>query len=110
MRRRILLFVKKVIESLPGLPEVEKDSNGNTTSFESTEEFELTDETSVDTGFIPFDGNNFELHLNATFSYYDNANVEYPTILNALQETPPYNGFLIRYEGSQLYLVHQSTH
>lgn len=112
--RRLILAQKRertiIKEDEPGLPTVTVDSTGNILSYESSEEFEITGDSNVDTGFIPFDGKDFEIHLKATFSYYDNMYVEYPTILNAMEETPPYNGFIIRYEGSQLYFVHQSAH
>ena len=110
--RRLLLQTLKVIikDDEPGTPTVTVDPNGNVSSYESNEEFEITGDSNVDTGFIPFDGKDFQIHLKATFSYYNNMSVEYPTILNAMEEVPPYNGFIIRYEGSRLYFVHQSDH
>lgn len=112
--RRLLLaqLINKVIvkEDEPGTPTVEMDAAGNISSYESSEEFEISDNSNIDTGFIPFDGRDFEIHLKATFAYYDNIQTEYPTILNAMDETPPYNGFIIRYESSQLYFVHKSSH
>ena len=94
-----------------GKPKVYKDADGNITSYEFTDDSISTDgSTNFDTGIVALNGKAFTLTLKCTFAYKDNKNVNYPTLLNALEEVSPYNGFLIRYEGSQLYFVCGSKH
>lgn len=87
-----------------------EDSDKEITEYTiSNQEFDGTNH--IDTRFVPFDGKNFEMTLKAKFTYADNpGDSGYPTLLNALEEISPYNGFLIRYEGSTLYFVHKSAH
>ena len=94
-----------------GKPKVTKGTDGKITSYEFTDTSVTTSgSTNFDTGILALDGNPFTLTLKCTFKYSDNKSVTYPTLLNALQEVSPYYGFLIRYEGSQLYFVYGSTH
>lgn len=94
-----------------GQPKVHKDSSGNISSYEFTSESTSSSgSTYFDTGVLALDGNPFTLTLKCTFSYSDNSSTYYPTLLNALEEVSPWYGFLIRYEGSQLYFVYESTH
>lgn len=94
-----------------GKPKVTKATDGTISSYEFTDSSVSSDGTnSFDTGVLALNGRPFTLTLKCTFKYSDNTSVEYPTLLNALQEVSPYYGFLIRYEGSQLYFIYESTH
>lgn len=85
--------------------------DGKITRYEYTEPASFDGKDGQNTNFVPFDGKNFSMTLKAKFTYADNSgSTVYPTLLNALEETEPYNGFLIRYEGSVLYFVHKSAH
>lgn len=99
-------------EQEQGKPKVSKDEEGNISSYEFTDTEDVTSDgsTNFDTGVVALDGKDFTLTLKCTFAYSDNSNIYYPTLLNALEEVSPYYGFLIRYEGSQLYFVCGSSH
>lgn len=114
MRRRSLLSISR-IEShpdLPGAPKIGTDESGNVTSYETTEEVPLKD-SMIDTGFIPFDGKDFYIHLSATFPVPTNIGGSriFPTILNAMEEIEPWNGFIIRRDpvySNNILFVHKS--
>lgn len=85
--------------------------DGKVVSYVLTESVSLADDSYVDTGFVPFDGGDFYIHLKATFpSGQASFTNLYPTILNAMNEVSPYNGFVIRREllRSGIQFVHQS--
>lgn len=112
LRRNTLQYITKTIikEEELGTPSIVIDNHGDVIVYESTEEFSIENNESIDTGFIVFNGKDWTMHLHAKFSYWQNNVVEYPTILNAMEEVEPYYGFIIRYEGSQLYFVERSNH
>lgn len=99
-------------ETETGKPKVYKDSDGNISSYEFTDENDVVTDgsTNFDTGVLALDGKDFTMTLKCTFAYSDNSSLYYPTLLNALEEVDPWYGFLIRYEGSQLYFVCGSSH
>ena len=112
LRRNLLKYITKTVikEEELGTPSVVIDSYGDVIAYESTEEYTIENNESIDTGFIVFNGKDWSMHLHAKFSYWENNTVEYPTILNAMEEVEPYYGFIIRYEGSQLYFVERTNH
>lgn len=109
MRRRILYNVIK----LPGNPTIIKDENGDTISYELHESVDLGGSANIDTGFIPFDGKDFYIHLKANFPIPPSSGTRiFPTILNAMEEVEPYNGFIIRRDpvySNNILFVHQSN-
>lgn len=113
MRRRSLLSTSQ-IEShpdLPGAPKIGTDDSGNVVSYETTDEVSLNNST-IDTGFIPFDGKDFYIHLAANFPKpkYSVTRI-FPTILNAMEEAYPWNGFIIRRDprySNNILFVHKS--
>ena len=95
---------------IPGAPIVETDSDGKVVYYENTEElsFESGEQKNVDTGFLPFDGHDWTLHLYAHFAWEEQNWNWFATILNALpMNTYPWNGFSINYQGPQLLFTKQ---
>lgn len=89
----------------PGKPEIDTDTSGEVISYENTEEVTATTAgTSIDTEFIPFDGKNWTMHINALFQYSDQTE-DFPTLLSCMSNASPWPGIVIRYEGSQLYII-----
>lgn len=69
--------------------------NGKLIEYTLNTKIDLNGMMSIDTGFIPYDGTDFTLHLIATFPVDENNSQA--TLLNAMDESnTSYNGFCIR--------------
>lgn len=108
MRRRLLYNIIR----LPGNPSIVTDESGDIINYEINESVDLGGSTNVDTGFIPFDGRDFYIHLKANFPIPPASSSRiFPTILNAMEEVDPYNGFIIRRDpvySNNILFVHKS--
>lgn len=89
----------------PGAPEVKTDSEGNVTEYTMTEvsqtnPVEIDGSKSIDTGYVPFDGQHgFVVDITARFAWSEqNFSETHCTLLNMMKETRPWPGIVIRYE------------
>lgn len=103
---KLIFFFKKrhIYENKPGKPAVEKDPEGNITSYEITEQVSLTEGHTTE--YVPFRGKNWICHLKCKMkagSSYSN----YATVIHALDnvlsgssgDSDRWEGFIVRYEG-----------
>ena len=89
----------------PGAPEVKTDSDGNITEYTMTTvsqeaPVEINGSESIDTGYVPFDGQHgFVVDITARFARADqNFRESHCTLLNMMEEIKPWPGIVVRYE------------
>lgn len=90
---------------VPGKPLVKTDESGNITSYQNTQEVSVTTaDTEIDTEFLCFDGKDWEMHIYAHFQASEQTST-YPTLLCCMQDSSPWPGITIRYEGTSFIII-----